>query len=210
MKALKTVLLGAILIMSVSSCGNSEQVAVETTTTTIDLGDCSEFVDTRWEAVESKLGVALDTHRANRTNQNANLILNALSEYRQFIRQLDVPFIQGEQDVWVFAFTDLHSALSLFWETNGEYGYGVAWTAWEDAKNDFRDKWNPLCDDDYPYPEDIIDGEPANSNSQPYEGYNDGIDQDCADIGRRVYVGSYDPDGLDRDGNGYGCESYGG
>ena len=45
---------------------------------------------------------------------------------------------------------------------------------------------------------------------EPYTGYNDSYDQDCADIGRRVYVGGYDPDGLDRDGDGYGCESYGG
>ena len=50
-----------------------------------------------------------------------------------------------------------------------------------------------------------------NSPSQqaPYSGYFDGQDQDCSDIGRRVYVGSYDPDRLDRDGDGWGCESYG-
>lgn len=45
---------------------------------------------------------------------------------------------------------------------------------------------------------------------EPYSGYNDSYDQDCADIGEEVWVGSYDPDGLDRDGDGYGCESYGG
>ena len=210
MRALKTSLIGAILVMGISSCGNSEQVAIETTTTTIDLGDCSEFIDTRWEAEKSKMYFALDTYKANKTAKNFDIFLDSILEYRRFIRQLDVPFIQSEQDVWVFAFTDLHSALSLFWDTNGEYGYKLAWTAWVDGWNDFRDKWNPLCDDDYPYPDDIIDGEPANSNSEPYEGYSDGIDQDCVDIGRKVYVGSYDPDGLDRDGNGWGCESYGG
>lgn len=44
----------------------------------------------------------------------------------------------------------------------------------------------------------------------PYYGYSDGIDQDCADIGMRVFVGSNDPDRLDADGDGWGCESYGG
>ena len=45
--------------------------------------------------------------------------------------------------------------------------------------------------------------------SAPYPGYFDNFDQDCPDIGRQVFVGSYDPDGLDRDGDGWGCESYG-
>jgi|LakMenE01Jun11ns_1017448.scaffolds.fasta_scaffold9474359_3 hypothetical protein len=45
---------------------------------------------------------------------------------------------------------------------------------------------------------------------EPYAGYGDSYDQDCSDIGYEVYVGSYDPDGLDADGDGYGCESYGG
>ena len=48
------------------------------------------------------------------------------------------------------------------------------------------------------------------SQVDPYPGYNDGVDQDCADVGMRVYVGNYDPDRLDADGDGWGCESYGG
>ena len=36
-------------------------------------------------------------------------------------------------------------------------------------------------------------------------------DDDCSDyIGNDIWIGSGDPDGLDRDGDGYGCESYGG
>ncbi len=50
----------------------------------------------------------------------------------------------------------------------------------------------------------------GNYQEEPYSGYNDGYDQDCSDIGREVWVGGYDPDGLDRDGDGWGCESYGG
>jgi hypothetical protein len=33
-----------------------------------------------------------------------------------------------------------------------------------------------------------------------------GYDLDCADIGGTVYVGDYDPHGLDRDNDGWGCE----
>lgn len=36
----------------------------------------------------------------------------------------------------------------------------------------------------------------------------DEFDQDCEDIGRLVYVGNYDPDQLDADGDGWGCEGW--
>lgn len=51
--------------------------------------------------------------------------------------------------------------------------------------------------EDYYYEED-----------EPYTGYNDSYDQDCEDVGEEVWVGSDDPDGLDADGDGYGCETY--
>lgn len=34
-------------------------------------------------------------------------------------------------------------------------------------------------------------------------------DLDCSDVGQKVWVGNYDPHGLDRDGDGWGCETYG-
>jgi hypothetical protein len=40
----------------------------------------------------------------------------------------------------------------------------------------------------------------------PYDGYDDNYDQDCADVGEEVWVGDDDPDGLDADGDGWGCE----
>ena len=40
----------------------------------------------------------------------------------------------------------------------------------------------------------------------PYPGYDDTADQDCSDVDGPVYVGDNDPDGLDRDGDGWGCE----
>ena len=45
---------------------------------------------------------------------------------------------------------------------------------------------------------------------EPYSGYSDGYDQDCSDIGQMVPVPPDDPDRLDADGDGWGCESYGG
>jgi hypothetical protein len=49
-------------------------------------------------------------------------------------------------------------------------------------------------------------------SSSPWFGYGDAYsddtDQDCEDIGRMVYVGNYDPDGLDADGDGWGCEGW--
>ena len=41
---------------------------------------------------------------------------------------------------------------------------------------------------------------------EPYDGYSDDYDQDCVDVGERVWVGDDDPDGLDADGDGWGCE----
>ena len=43
---------------------------------------------------------------------------------------------------------------------------------------------------------------------EPYPGYRDGVDQDCGDLEPRknIWVGNYDPDNLDRDGDGWGCE----
>jgi len=49
--------------------------------------------------------------------------------------------------------------------------------------------------DDYDYYEE-----------EPYDGYNDSYDQDCSDVGEEVWVGDDDPDGLDADGDGWGCE----
>lgn len=47
------------------------------------------------------------------------------------------------------------------------------------------------------------------SSSYNYnEDYNAATDLDCADIGYRHYVGSYDPNGLDGDGDGIACESW--
>lgn len=45
-------------------------------------------------------------------------------------------------------------------------------------------------------------------DDSPYDGYDDGYDQDCFEVGEEVWVGDYDPDGLDADGDGWGCETW--
>ena len=55
--------------------------------------------------------------------------------------------------------------------------------------------------DDYEAPMD-------DSVDEPYDGYSDNYDQDCADVGEEVWVGDDDPDGLDADGDGWGCETW--
>lgn len=40
----------------------------------------------------------------------------------------------------------------------------------------------------------------------PY--YDAATDIDCVDVGYSYYIGDYDPNGLDGDGDGYACEAY--
>lgn len=41
---------------------------------------------------------------------------------------------------------------------------------------------------------------------QPSPGSYSGFDLDCSDFGSDIWVGQWDPHGLDRDGDGIGCE----
>ena len=47
-----------------------------------------------------------------------------------------------------------------------------------------------------------------NLEEQPDDGYSYDDDLDCEDIGEEVWVGDYDPNYLDDDGDGWGCESF--
>jgi hypothetical protein len=49
--------------------------------------------------------------------------------------------------------------------------------------------------------------EPDDRDPYAYPAWN-GIDLDCADVGHRVKVTGDDPHRLDRDRDGWGCESY--
>lgn len=54
---------------------------------------------------------------------------------------------------------------------------------------------------------DEPDEEEDDGNAHAYPAWN-GIDLDCADVGHTVKVTGSDPHRLDRDGDGWGCESY--
>jgi hypothetical protein len=57
-----------------------------------------------------------------------------------------------------------------------------------------------------PEPEPVEE-EAEDSSPYAYPAWN-GYDLDCADVGHRVKVTGDDPHRLDRDGDGWGCESY--
>jgi hypothetical protein len=63
----------------------------------------------------------------------------------------------------------------------------------------YEPEYEQYYDDNTDYMDDSID-------DAPYGGYGDSYDQDCIDVGEEVWVGDYDPDGLDADGDGWGCE----
>lgn len=50
----------------------------------------------------------------------------------------------------------------------------------------------------------LFDSEPVYQRENPsWSG-----DIDCVDIGKEIWVGSDDPNGLDADGDGWGCEGW--
>ena len=59
-------------------------------------------------------------------------------------------------------------------------------------------------------PVPAVDLEPEPRPEVDAYGYPEwnGYDLDCPDVGRMVRVSGDDPHGLDRDGDGWGCESY--
>ena len=97
---------------------------------------------------------------------------------------------------WIIGVTAIVAGLAIWGNTIGWGDEGcIEYYAGYDTG------WSDVC---VAYEDDYYEEE------EPYAGYNDSYDQDCSDIGYEVYVGSYDPDGLDADSDGYGCESYGG
>ena len=53
------------------------------------------------------------------------------------------------------------------------------------------------------------DGGSERNNYVPNNDYqNVSVDLDCVDIGYETWVGSDDPNGLDADGDGWGCEGW--
>lgn len=74
---------------------------------------------------------------------------------------------------------------------------GCDWFTGECYEPDYEQQFDYESDYDqqFEYDSDYFDS-----------GYDDDVDQDCSDVGEEVWVGDEDPDGLDADGDGWGCE----
>ena len=123
MKAVKTVLLGAILVMSISSCGNSKPVAVETTTTTISYGkDCNRVVADKLSLLADDVEVAWKNATSNATSgvpSRSKYVakVSALRDLRSYVRTLDIPTVSIEQSVFVNVIDEYLDAYNTYWES---------------------------------------------------------------------------------------------
>ena len=219
MKALKTVLLGAILIVGVSSCGNSEQVAVETTTTISYGKDCNKEAVVELDLLINDQEFISGLATGFPSPEHFGEEWKAFSDVRSYVRGLDVPLLKSEQSIYVGAMTDFILAYQRYYESDGQDLTVNNYTMpYNDAEQDFTISFSQMCADGY------TSGSPSQGSYDPNDPWgvldnypNDPNDpwglldnRNCTDIGRKVWVGSDDDDNLDADGDGWGCESYGG
>ena len=216
MKALKTVLLGAILVMGISSCGNSGQVAVETTTTISYGKDCNNEAVTELELLIETQEFISGLSSGFPSAETFGGEWKAFSDVRSYARGLDVPLLKNEQNIYVGAMTDFILAYQRYYQSEGQdLTVNNYIMPYNDAEQDFTISFSQMC----------ADGQKTDSPSQGSYDPNDpwgvldndpndplGIldNRNCTDIGRKVWVGWNDDDNLDADGDGWGCESYGG
>ena len=222
MKALKTVLLGAILIVSVSSCGNSEQVAVETTTTISYGKDCNKEAVAELDLLIKDQEFISDLATGFPSPEHFGEEWKAFSDVRSYVRGLDVPLLKSEQSIYVGAITDYILAFQRYYQSNGQdltvNNYIIPYN---DAEQDFTISFWSLCEyglnpDGSLNPDGTSQGfyDPNDPwgvlDNDPNDPWGLLDNRNCTDIGRKVWVGGDDDDNLDADGDGWGCESYGG
>lgn len=153
MKALKTALLGAILIMCISSCGNSEPVAVETTvatTTTISYGkDCNKVVADKLSLLNNDVEVAWENATDNGgTPSRSEYVakVSALRDLRSYVRKLDIPTVSIEQSVFVNVIDEYLDAYNAYWESGKrDLSVNNYITDMNDASSDFYRAFWEVC-----------------------------------------------------------------
>lgn len=150
MKALKTALLGAILVMSVSSCGNSKPVAVETTTTTISYGkDCNKVVDAEMQRLFDILSVAFGKRSGSNgtvTSKEAMERSRAMRELRGYIRTLDLPTMIVEKNAYVDAMENYLVAFNEYIESGKkDLSVNDYLVPLGDTETDFTNAFNAVC-----------------------------------------------------------------
>lgn len=90
---------------------------------------------------------------------------------------------------------------------------GVAEEEWDAVASPVETSAPPAVTEE---PTPVMEVEPEAPPAEPEESPDphaypewNGYDLDCPDVGRLVRVTGSDPHGLDRDGDGWGCEKYG-
>ena len=209
MKALKTVLLGAILVMGISSCGNSEQVANYGSDCNVD-GAFGLTTRIDWQEYIGDLSSGYPS--AGQFGAE----WKAISDVRSYVRGLDVPLLKSEQDTYVGAITDYILAFQRYYQSNGQdLTVNNYIMPYNDAEQDFvRSLW-AMCaplelEDDGISQPPTPSGDTDEATNDPNDPWGVLDNLNCADIGEEVWVGYDDTDKLDADGDGWGCESYGG
>jgi hypothetical protein len=83
--------------------------------------------------------------------------------------------------------------------------------AWDSAASPAESSAHPTVISEPTTVRETGPADPTEESADPhaYPAWN-GVDLDCPDVGRRVRVTGSDPHRLDRDGDGWGCEKYGG
>jgi hypothetical protein len=204
MKALKTALIGAILVMGISSCGNSEPVANYGSSCNKETGAEVRLLIDEQEFISGLSDGYFPSF------EQFNDELKAFSDVRSYVRGLDVPLLQTKQDIYVGVMTDFILAYQRYYQSGGQdLTLNNYIMPYNDAEQDFLTSFSKMCADGFIYPPNLI-GDPSEGSSDRYDWWNQFSNVNCSDVGRKVWVGNYDPNNLDADGDGWGCESYGG
>jgi hypothetical protein len=209
MKAVKTALIGAILVMGISSCGNSEPVANYGSSCNKETG---AVVRRMIEKQEFMWGLS-DGGYPSEEQYEAQW--ETYSDIRAYVRGLDIPLLETEQNNFVNVSATYLSFFQRYYESGGQdLTLNLYVTPYNDAEQDFLGAFAVMCESGTPSPQ-TQNGDAYNPSAweQPYDPYdplNLEDNRNCSDIGRKVWVGDDDTDNLDADGDGWGCESYGG
>ena len=147
MKALKTALLGVILVMGISSCGNSKPVAVETTTTTISYGkDCNKVVADKLSLLADDVEVAWKNASGVPSRSKYVAKVSALRDLRSYVRTLDIPTVSIEQSFFVNVIDEYLDAYNAYWESGRrDLSVNNYITDMTDASSDFYRAFWEVC-----------------------------------------------------------------
>jgi hypothetical protein len=144
--------IGAIFAVSVTSCGKSESIAVQTTetSTTVSFGN-----DCNTEDHDRIIDLLINYNEAKKIQAGLSKsawlkeiqeLREALFVYRSNVRVLDLPTLVDQQKLLVDEIEIVLSALNRFTSTDGkDTSYLDAVIPMSDALYDFSVSYNELC-----------------------------------------------------------------